>query len=95
MPWTGRRCWSACLSGERVFPCLVAVMVADRLRGVRDGHDLCSQVGTPVYRAKHISTSCVFRWAEARELQVRLIERSPGEEAGVKSVEMEVAGPYA
>ncbi len=39
----------------------------------------------------------LLRWAqrEARGYAVRVVDRSPGEEAGVKSVELEVAGPFA
>ena len=36
-----------------------------------------------------------LRWAERSNMTTRLIERSAGEEAGVKSVVVEVSGPYA
>ena len=36
-----------------------------------------------------------LRWAEHADMAVTLIERSAGEEAGVKSVVAEVSGPYA
>jgi len=36
-----------------------------------------------------------MRWAERADMTVTLIERSAGEEAGVKSVVAEVSGPYA
>ena len=36
-----------------------------------------------------------LRWAERNEMSVTTIERSSGEEAGVKSVVMEITGPYA
>jgi hypothetical protein len=35
------------------------------------------------------------RWGEARGMEVRLVDRSPGEEAGVKSVELTFHGPFA
>ncbi|EFJ43654.1 hypothetical protein VOLCADRAFT_106758 [Volvox carteri f. nagariensis] len=35
-----------------------------------------------------------LRWAEQQGHGVRLVDRAPGEEAGVKSVELEVAGRY-
>ncbi|WP_124681973.1 peptide chain release factor 2 [Candidatus Viridilinea mediisalina] len=35
------------------------------------------------------------RWAEARGFSVNLVERSEGEEAGIKSATLQVRGPYA
>lgn len=35
------------------------------------------------------------RWAERQGYTCRILDRMPGEEAGVKSVELEVNGPYA
>ncbi len=35
------------------------------------------------------------RWAEAAKCSVALIDESPGEEAGLKSVTLEISGPYA
>lgn len=36
-----------------------------------------------------------LRWAERADMSTSIIERSPGEEAGIKSVVIEVTGPYA
>ena len=36
-----------------------------------------------------------LRWAERSEMSATIIERSTGEEAGIKSVVIEVTGPYA
>lgn len=36
-----------------------------------------------------------LRWAEKENMKTAILERSPGEEAGVKSVVIEVSGPYA
>jgi len=36
-----------------------------------------------------------LRWAEKANMNVELIERSPGEEAGIKSVTYSVSGPFA
>lgn len=36
-----------------------------------------------------------LRWSEKAGMQTTLIERSPGEEAGVKTCVLEIAGPYA
>ena len=36
-----------------------------------------------------------LRWAERANMQTKIIERSTGEEAGIKSVVIEVNGPYA
>ncbi len=35
------------------------------------------------------------RWAETRRYQARILDLSPGEEAGVKSATLELAGPHA
>lgn len=35
------------------------------------------------------------RWAERRGLQVKILDLLPGEEAGIKSVSLEMDGPYA
>jgi peptide chain release factor 2 len=35
------------------------------------------------------------RWAERRGFRVRLLDYSPGEEAGIKSATLEISGPYA
>jgi peptide chain release factor 2 len=35
------------------------------------------------------------RWAASRGFTLRTLDRSPGEEAGIKSVELEVGGPFA
>ena len=36
-----------------------------------------------------------LRWADKRGFKTRVIDSSPGEEAGFKSVTVEIAGPYA
>jgi len=36
-----------------------------------------------------------LRWAESRGFKARVLDITPGEEAGLKSVTMEAAGPYA
>ena len=36
-----------------------------------------------------------LRWAEKADMKSDVIERSPGEEAGIKSVTLSLAGPYA
>lgn len=36
-----------------------------------------------------------LRWAEARQFQATIVDISPGEEAGIKSVMIELRGPYA
>lgn len=36
-----------------------------------------------------------MRWAEQQNLEIELVEESPGEEAGIKRVMFEISGPYA
>lgn len=36
-----------------------------------------------------------IRWAEAQKNEVKIIDESPGEEAGIKSATMSISGPYA
>lgn len=36
-----------------------------------------------------------LRWAERSDMEAKTIERSPGEEAGIKSAVIEISGPYA
>jgi peptide chain release factor 2 len=36
-----------------------------------------------------------LRWADKRGFETRVLDSSPGEEAGLKSVTVEIAGPYA
>lgn len=36
-----------------------------------------------------------LRWGEKSDMQMSIVERSTGEEAGIKSVDIEVTGPYA
>ncbi|MBM3136336.1 MAG: peptide chain release factor 2, partial [Chloroflexi bacterium] len=36
-----------------------------------------------------------LRWAERRDYETEILDTTPGEEAGIKSVTVQVAGPYA
>lgn len=37
----------------------------------------------------------LLRWLDANQFEVEILDESPGEEAGIKSVSMSVVGPYA
>lgn len=45
--------------------------------------------------ATHLLRTWPPRWCEAQGYKVRLVDRSPGEEAGLKSAELEVEGRFA
>lgn len=51
--------------------------------------------GTDAQDWTEILERMYLRWAERADMSVSQIERSAGEEAGVKSVVLEVTGPYA
>lgn len=51
--------------------------------------------GTDAQDWTEILERMYLRWAERAEMSTSIIERSAGEEAGVKSVVIEVTGPYA
>ena len=40
-------------------------------------------------------SGCICRWAEQNGFKANVIERSPGEQAGVKTSVIEISGPYA
>ncbi|MCZ6604908.1 MAG: peptide chain release factor 2 [Alphaproteobacteria bacterium] len=70
------------------------------LSGEADANDCYLEIhagagGTESQDWAQILTRMYTRWAEARGYNVEWIEESPGEEAGVKSVTLKVAGPNA
>ncbi|GBD10530.1 Peptide chain release factor 2 [bacterium HR23] len=70
------------------------------LRGPYDRRDAIVAVhaglgGTDAHDWAEMLLRMYIRWGERRGFQVRLLDRSPGEEAGIKSATLEVCGPYA
>lgn len=51
--------------------------------------------GTDAQDWTEIMERMYLRWAERSEMSTSIVERSVGEEAGIKSVVIEVVGPYA
>lgn len=51
--------------------------------------------GTDAHDWAEMLARMYVRWAERRGFRVRLLDRSPGEEAGIKSATLEICGPYA
>ncbi|MEO0810658.1 MAG: peptide chain release factor 2 [Pseudomonadota bacterium] len=70
------------------------------LSGEADGNDTFLQIqagagGTESQDWASMLTRMYMRWAEKRGFKVRLIEESPGEEAGLKSATLEIKGENA
>ncbi|MEO0798262.1 MAG: peptide chain release factor 2 [Pseudomonadota bacterium] len=90
--------------GEAALDALQA-MAAKRevealLSGEADGNDTYVEVhagagGTESQDWASMLSRMYMRWAEARGYKVRLLEESPGEEAGIKSATLEIKGDNA
>ena len=70
------------------------------LSGEADGNDTFVEVhagagGTESQDWAEMLSRMYMRWAERHDMKVRLVEESPGEEAGIKSVTLEVKGENA
>lgn len=70
------------------------------LSGEADGNDTFLQIqagagGTESQDWASMLTRMYMRWAEKRGFKVKLIEESPGEEAGLKSATLEIKGENA
>ncbi len=68
--------------------------------GEYDGHNVILRLsagvgGTDAQDFTEMLERMYLRWAEKSGMDARIIERSPGEEAGIKSSVIEIAGPYA
>ncbi len=77
-----------------------ALEVAVLLSGSYDDHDAFLSIkagmgGTDAQDWAEIMQRMYLRWAERRDYKVNLIERSEGDEAGIKSATLEIRGPYA
>ncbi len=70
------------------------------LQGEYDMHDAFLSIhpgagGTEAQDWAQMLMRMYLRWAENQELTAEVVEMSPGEEAGIKSVTIKVTGPYA
>ncbi len=70
------------------------------LSGEADGNDTFLEVhagagGTESQDWAEMLSRMYMRWAEKRGMKVRLVEESPGEEAGIKSATLEIKGENA
>ena len=68
--------------------------------GPYDGHDVIMSIyagagGTDAQDWAQMLMRMYARWAEAHKYDVVTIDESPGDEAGVKSVTLEISGPFA
>lgn len=76
------------------------LLVRAALAGPYDQRDALLSVhaglgGTDAHDWAEMLLRMYVRWAERRGFRVRVLDRSPGEEAGIKSATLEVGGPYA
>ncbi len=70
------------------------------LNGNYDDHDTFLSIqagmgGTDAQDWAEMLLRMYIRWAEKHNYQVTVVDESPGDEAGIKSVTLEVRGPYA
>lgn len=95
---------SAVVEGEAVLAQLQKLAsskeVEALLSGEADGNDAYLEVhagagGTESQDWAEMLSRMYMRWAEQRGYKVRLLEESPGEEAGIKSVTLEISGENA
>jgi peptide chain release factor 2 len=71
-----------------------------KFAGAHDGDDVILGIyagagGTDAQDWAQMLLRMYVRWAEAHALAVTTVDESPGEEAGIKSVTLEISGPYA
>ena len=79
---------------------LDALEIAVLLSAPYDDHDAFFSIkagmgGTDAQDWAEMMLRMYIRWAERNNLTVNVVERSEGDEAGIKSVTLEVRGPYA
>ena len=71
------------------------------LSGEADGRDAFMEInagsgGTEAQDwAADAGRACISRWAERRGFKVEILDKSEGEQAGIKSVTMQITGPNA
>lgn len=68
--------------------------------GIYDSHGAILRLsagvgGTDAQDFTEMLERMYLRWGEKSNMQMSIVERSTGEEAGIKSVDIEVTGPYA
>jgi len=69
-------------------------------KGEYDGHNAILRLsagagGTDAQDFTEMLERMYLRWAEKNAMQATIVERSPGEEAGIKSSVIEIHGPFA
>ena len=74
--------------------------IAVLLNAPYDDHDAFLSIkagmgGTDAQDWAEMMLRMYVRWAEQRAFQVNILDRSEGDEAGIKSVTLEIRGPYA
>jgi peptide chain release factor 2 len=70
------------------------------LSGEADGRDAFMEInagsgGTEAQDWAEILLRMYTRWAEARKFKIEVLDRSDGEQAGIKSVSLQISGPNA
>lgn len=70
-----------------------------KFAGPYDGHDVILSIyagagGTDAQDWAQMLMRMYVRWAEAHKFDVKTIDESPGEEAGIKSVTLEITGDF-
>src|SRR5665213_4738 len=71
-----------------------------KFRGPYDDHDAIVSLyagagGTDAQDWTQILLRMYIRWAEKNGFEIKTVDESPGEEAGLKSVTIEISGPLA
>lgn len=71
-----------------------------RFNGPYDSHNAVLSIhagagGTDAQDWAQMLLRMYTRWAESEQMKVQMLDESSGEEAGIKSVSLEISGPYA
>lgn len=85
---------------QKLEETLVKLEFTLRFSGPYDNHDAILRLyagagGTDAQDWCQMLERMYLRWADAHEMKAEIVERSAGEEAGLKSATITVSGPYA